>query len=173
MNQGTFVFVQLIRLVHRQSFARHVDRYKGNLRVREFSCWHQFLCMSFGQLTHRESLRDLVTCLNAHQEKLYHLGLSHGVKRATLADANESRDYRIYLDLGMSLIKKARKLYQGEPSQIELDNVVYALDSTTIELCLNVFRTCPILFYRSSSKLLTRIPPLLPFPLLLTANRIL
>lgn len=139
MNQGTYVFVQLIRLIHRQSFARFVHRYQGNFRVREFTCWHQFLCMSFGQLTHRESLRDLVTCLNAHQEKLYHLGLSHGVKRSTLADANESRDYRIYQDLGMSLIKKARKLYQGEPSQIELDNVVYALDSTTIELCLNVF----------------------------------
>jgi hypothetical protein len=139
MNHGTYVFAQLIKLIHWQSFARHVNRYKGNARVREFTCWHQFLCMSFGQLTHRESLRDLVTCLNAHQEKLYHLGLSHGVKRSTLADANESRDYRIYMDLGMSLIKKARKLYQDEPSQIELDNVVYALDSTTIELCLNVF----------------------------------
>lgn len=139
MNQGTYVFAQLIKLIHWQSFARHVNRYKGNARVREFTCWHQFLCMSFGQLTHRESLRDLVTCLNAHQEKLYHLGLSHGVKRSTLADANESRDYRIYMDLGMSLIKKARKLYQDEPGQIELDNVVYALDSTTIELCLNVF----------------------------------
>ena len=139
MNHGTYVFAQLIKLIHWQSFARHVNRYKGNARVREFTCWHQFLCMSFGQLTHRESLRDLVTCLNAHQEKLYHLGLSHGVKRSTLADANESRDYRIYMDLGMSLIKKARKLYQDEPGQIELDNVVYALDSTTIELCLNVF----------------------------------
>jgi len=99
MNQGTYVFSQIISLVHRQSFARHVDRYNGNYRVQNFTCWHQFLCMSFGQLTNRESLPDIVNCLQAHEDKLYHLGLTKGVKRSTLADANERRDYRIYQDL--------------------------------------------------------------------------
>jgi len=139
MHQGTYVFSQLMSLIHRQSFNRLVNKYKGNYRVRSFSCWHQFLCMSFGQLTHRESLRDIVTCLNAHQEKLYHLGFTQGVKRSTLADANESRDYRIYEALAYKLIVKARKLYQHSPTEIDLDHIVYALDSTTIELCLNVF----------------------------------
>ena len=139
MHQGTYVFSQLMSLIHRQSFNRLVDKYNGNYRVRSFSCWHQFLCMSFGQLTHRESLRDIVTCLNAHQEKLYHLGFTQGVKRSTLADANESRDYQIYEALAYKLIAKARKLYQHSPTEIDLDNIIYALDSTTIELCLNVF----------------------------------
>ena len=139
MHQGTYVFSQLMSLIHRQSFNRLVDKYNGNYRVRSFSCWHQFLCMSFGQLTHRESLRDIVTCLNAHQEKLYHLGFTQGVKRSTLADANESRDYQIYEALAYKLIAKARKLYQRSPTEIDLNNIIYALDSTTIELCLNVF----------------------------------
>lgn len=139
MHQGTYVFSQLMSLIHRQSFNRLVDKYNGNYRVRSFSCWHQFLCMSFGQLTHRESLRDIVTCLNAHQEKLYHLGFTQGVKRSTLADANENRDYRIYEALAYKLIVKARKLYQHSLTEIDLDHIVYALDSTTIELCLDVF----------------------------------
>jgi hypothetical protein len=114
MYEGTYVFTQLIRLVHRQSFARYVERYNGNYRVKSFTCWHQFLCMSFGQLTQRESLRDIVNCLQAHEKKLYHLGLTQGIKRSTLSDANECRDYRIYQDLAYALIKKARNLYQGE-----------------------------------------------------------
>ena len=139
MNQGTYVFPQLIKLIHWQSFARYVKKYNGDYRVQSFTCWHQFLCMSFGQLTQRESLRDIVNCLQAHEGKLYHMGLTQGVKRSTLADANESRDYRIYSDLAHSLIAKARKLYQGNLESVELDNVIYALDSTTIELCLDVF----------------------------------
>lgn len=139
MNQGTYVFSQLVGLIHWQSFARHVEKYNGDYRVQSFTCWHQFLCMSFGQLTQRESLRDIVNCLEAHEGKLYHLGLTQGVKRSTLADANERRDYRIYADLAHSLIAKARKLYKGELEAVELDNVIYALDSTTIELCLDVF----------------------------------
>lgn len=112
-------------LVHHQEFARCVDKYHGNYRVRSFSCWHQFVCMSFGQLTHREGLRDTVLCLQTHESKLYHLGLTNGVKKSTLADANEQRDWRIYADFAQKLIRKARKLYQGENlTQIELDNMV-------------------------------------------------
>lgn len=140
MNQGKYVFAQLMSLIKYKEFNKHVDNYRGNYRVRSFSCWHQFLCMSFGQLTNRESLRDLVICLQAHEHKLYHLGLTHGVKRSTLADANENRDWRIYADFAQVLIKQARNLCRpDEAMTIELDNVVYALDATTIELCLDVF----------------------------------
>jgi len=155
MFEGTYVFTQLIRLVHRQSFARHVERYNGNYRVKSFTCWHQFLCMSFGQLTQRESLRDIVNCLQAHEKKLYHLGLRQGIKRSTLSDANECRDYRIYQDLAYSLIKKARNLYQGEPEDVDLDNVIYALDSTTIELCLEVFWWAKFRKHKAAEKLHT------------------
>ena len=155
MNEGTYVFTQLIRLVHRQSFARHVERYNGNYRVKSFTCWHQFLCMSFGQLTQRESLRDIVNCLQAHENKLYHLGFTQGIKRSTLADANERRDYRIYQDLAYALIKKARNLYQGELEDVDLDNVIYALDSTTIELCLEVFWWAKFRKHKAAVKLHT------------------
>jgi len=155
MNHGTYVFTQIISLVHRQSFARHVERYNGNYRVQNFTCWHQFLCMSFGQLTNRESLRDIVNCLQAHEDKLYHLGLTNGVKRSTLADANERRDYRIYQDLAQSLIVKARKLYQGKLEEVDLDNVIYALDSTTIELCLEVFWWAKFRKHKAAVKLHT------------------
>lgn len=139
MNEGSYVFSQLVRLIHRQSFARIVEIHGGNYRVRSFTCWHQFLCMSFGQLSQRDSLRDVVTCLNAHSDKLFHMGFSSGVNRSTLADANEERNYQIYEDLAKQLISKARKLYQGDLEAISFDNAIYALDSTTIELCLNVF----------------------------------
>ena len=155
MNHGTYVFSQIISIIHRQSFARHVKRYNGNYRVQSFTCWHQFLCMSFGQLTNRESLRDIVNCLQAHDEKLYHLGLTQGVKRSTLANANERRDYRIYQDLAQSLIVKARKFYQGKLEGIDLDNVIYALDSTTIELCLEVFWWAKFRKHKAAVKLHT------------------
>lgn len=155
MNHGTYVFSQLVRLIHWQSFARHVKRYNGNYRVQSFTCWHQFLCMSFGQLTQRESLRDIVNCLQAHENKLYHLGLTQGIKRSTLSDANERRDYRIYQDLAYALIKKARNLYQGELEDVDLDNVIYALDSTTIELCLEVFWWAKFRKHKAAVKLHT------------------
>jgi IS4 transposase len=139
MYQDKYVFAQLFALVNRYEFKKCVNRYQGNYRVRHFSCWQQFLCMSFGQLTHRSGLRDIVTCLNAHQNKLYHLGFTEGVKRSTLSDANEKRDWRIYADFAQVLIGQARQLETGDDTGIELDNVVYALDSTTIELCLEVF----------------------------------
>lgn len=140
MKKGKFVFAQIMALIHPETFSRCVKKYKGNYRVRNFSCWHQFLCLSFGQLTHRESLRDVVLCLNAHPNKLYHLGITNGVKKSTLAEANISRNWRIYEDLAMKLIANARKLYiANSETVIELDNVIYALDATTIDLCLDVF----------------------------------
>ena len=141
MNKGKYVFAQLISLLDHNEFNKCVERYQGNHRVRQFSCWHQFLCLVFGQLTHRESLRDLVTCLQAHQSKLYHLGLTKGVSRSTLSDANEQRDWRIYADFAQVLIQKARAL-QGTSVDLDgitLDNQLYALDATTIDLCLDVF----------------------------------
>ncbi len=140
MRKGKFVFAQLMSLIHAEEFSRCVKKYNGNYRIRTFTCWHQFLCLSFGQLSHRESLRDVVLCLNSHAPKLYHLGIAKGVKKSTLAEANIVRDWRIYETLAMKLIVKARKLYRpGNETSIELDNVVYALDSTTIDLCLDVF----------------------------------
>lgn len=155
MNDGTYVFSQLMGLIHRQAFARIVEKFGGNDRIRTFSCWHQLLCMSFGQLTQRDSLRDIVTCLNAHPDKLYHLGLTKGVNKSTLADANEVRDYRIYETLAHTLIAKARKLYQGQTAPDDLENVAYALDSTTVELCLDVFWWAKFRRHKAAIKLHT------------------
>jgi hypothetical protein len=120
-------------------FKRCVDRYDGNYRIRHFSCWDQFLAMAFAQLTHRESLRDIEVCLQAHHTKLYHCGLSGVVKRSTLASANEDRDWRIYADFAHGLIQLARPLYADTDLGLELDQTLYALDSTTIDLCLSLF----------------------------------
>lgn len=156
MNQGKYVFAQLMDLINHKEFTKSVDKYDGNYRVRKFTCWHQFLCMSFGQLTNRESLRDTVVCLQAHKNKLYHLGLTKGVSKSTLADANEGRDWRIYAEFAQILIKQARQLCQGDQEMsIELDNVVYALDATTIELCLNVFWWAKFRKHKAAVKLHT------------------
>lgn len=156
MNRGKYVFAQLMSLIDPNDFRRCVTRYQGDHRVRQFTCWHQFLCLSFGQLTHRESLRDIITCLQAHEGKLYHLGLSHGVSRATLADANEQRDWHIYADFAQVLIQRARGLYAGAVlEEIELDNTVYALDSTTIDLCLEVFWWAKFRKHKAAVKLHT------------------
>lgn len=140
MHQGRHVFNQVISFLSRYEFQQCVDEFKGDRRVKKLSCWRQFLTMVFGQLGKRESLRDICICLAAHRVKLYHLGLSDGIKRATLQEANESRNYRIYEKFAYILIAKARKLYIDDPEfTIELDGVVYALDSTTIELCMTLF----------------------------------
>lgn len=140
MNKGQYVFSQLISFVPRFHFDQRVSRYRGNYRVKDLTCWIQFLSMSFGQITHRESLRDTVTCLKAHQQKLYHLGFQHPVFRSTLADANERRDFRIYADFAQILIDRARRLYLFDNDfSMEIQNTVYALDATTIDLCLSVF----------------------------------
>jgi hypothetical protein len=136
---GKTIFSQVVELIHPQQFRRCVVRYRGDYKVKAFSCWDQFLCMTFAQLTFRESLRDIEDCLKARSDQLYHLGFRSPVCRSTLADANEVRDWRIYADLAALLIKKARRLYSGEQIAVELQQSVYALDSTTIDLCLNLF----------------------------------
>jgi Domain of unknown function (DUF4372) len=141
------VFSQLMDVVPHREFQRCVGRYGAGRRLRRFSCWDQWLCMAFAQLTHRESLRDLESCLRAVPSKLYHLGIHSQVSRSTLADANEKRDWRVYADLAQILIRFARPLYADEPFGIELVNTVYALDSTTIDLCLSL---CPWAPYERS-----------------------
>src|SRR5664280_2456399 len=139
MNQGRTVFSQLISFLPDREFRRCVERYQGDLRLRGFTCWDQYLAMAFAQLTYRESLRDIEACLGSLQGKLYHLGFRGKVARSTLADANESRDWRIYADFAQTLISAARNLYARDPLVVDLDQSLYALDSTTIDLCLALF----------------------------------
>lgn len=139
MNQGRTVFAQLVQFLDHNEFKRCVQRYGGSKSVRSFSCWDQFLAMAFAQLTYRESLRDIEVCLAAHQRKLYHAGFSGPIKRSTLADANEKRDWRIYRDFAQSLIQIARPLYTDSDLGLELDSTAYAFDATTIDLCLSLF----------------------------------
>src|SRR5450631_3477603 len=139
MYAGKLIFAQITDLIHPEQFRRCVRRYAGDYKVKTFSCWSQFLCMAFGQLTFRESLRDVEICLRSRPDQLYHLGIRGEVSRSTLGDANRERDWRIYHDLAQLLIRRARVLYAEEPIGVELDETVYALDSTTIDLCLNLF----------------------------------
>jgi transposase len=139
MNSERTLFSQIMDFVPRYEFYKCVQRYKGNYKIKSFSCWDQFLCMAFAQLTYRESLRDIQTCLRSVHHKLYHMGFRGTVSRNTLANANKVRDWRIYADFAHILINHARKLYAQEPFGVELDQTVYALDSTTIDLCLSVF----------------------------------
>lgn len=139
MHTGKLVFAQLMDHLPLHTFRRCVAKYPGRYPTLTFSHLDQFLCMAFAQLTYRESLRDIETCLRAHSAKLYHLGIRGGIARSTLADANETRDWRIYRDFALSLIQTARKLYAKDDFGIELTNTVYALDSTTIDLCLALF----------------------------------
>ena len=139
MNTGKLVFAQLMDHLPLHIFRRCVAKYPGRYPTLTFSHLDQFLCMAFAQLTYRESLRDIETCLRAHSTKLYHLGIRGGIARSTLADANESRDWRIYQDFALSLIQTARKLYAEDRFGLELTHTVYALDSTTIDLCLALF----------------------------------
>jgi hypothetical protein len=139
MNDGKTVFAQLMSFVSHRDFDLCVDRYDGNRGVKHFSCWDQFLTMSFAQLTYRESLRDIEVCLRAQQSKLYHSGLRGPVKRSTLADANEGRDWRIYQDFALGLIEIARQLYTTYEFDGELAQVAYAFDSTTIDLCMSLY----------------------------------
>ena len=139
MYQGRTVFSQVLDFLPRKSFRTCVKRYNGNYRIRSFSCYEQFLCMAFAQLTYRESLRDTVLCLRAMHNKLHNVGIQCKVARSTLADANEKRDWRIYCDFAQVLIRQARKLYADEDFGLELEETVYALDASTIDLCRSVF----------------------------------
>jgi len=139
VHTGKLVFSQLISYLPKYEFQKCVARYRGHHKVRDFSCWDQFLCMSFAQLTYRESLRDIEACLRSMQSKLYNMGFRCQISRSTLADANEKRDWRIYADFAQLLIHQARDLYSNDDFGLELDETVYALDSTTIDLCLSLF----------------------------------
>ena len=139
MNQGQYIFSQIMDFLPKKKFDRCVELYEGNRRMRSFSCFDQFLCMAFAQLTYRESLRDIECCLRAMQKKLYHIGIRGNVSRSTLADANENRDWRIYCDFAQILIQEARRLYANDDFGLELKETVYALDASTIDLCLSVF----------------------------------
>jgi hypothetical protein len=139
MNTGKTLFAQLMDFLPWSTFDRIVARYEGNRGVRKLSCAAQYQIMAFAQLTYRESLRDIEACFSAQTAKLYHMGLREPVRRSTLADANELRDWRIYAEFAQRLIAQARRLYASESLGVDLTNSVYALDSTTIDLCMSVF----------------------------------
>lgn len=139
MNQGSSIFAQLMTHASRDALDRCIRRYRGNHRVRSFTCRDHFLVMAFAQLTYRESLRDIEACLSAIPERLYHMGIRGTVTRSTLADANERRDWRIYADYAQVLMAEARRLYAKEPLALDLNQTVYCLDSSTIDLCLGLF----------------------------------
>lgn len=155
MATGKLVFSQVIDHLPLHTFRQCVKRYQGNHKVKSFTCLDQFLCMAFAQLTYRESLRDIEACLRAQSNKLYHMGIRSQIARNTLANANKVRDWRIYADLAHSLIPVARNLYQNEDFGIELDQAVYALDATTIDLCLTLFPWAEFRQTKSAIKLHT------------------
>ena len=158
MNHGKYVFAQIFEFVSHNDFDKCVDKYDGNYKTKHFSCWKQFLCMAFGQLTHRESLSDTVLCIKANSKKLYHLGIGSAISKSTLSKANENRDWRIYQDFAMILIGQAKKLYSGDSQlEVEIKNNVFAIDSSTIDLCLSVFPWAKFRKAKAAIKLHTMI----------------
>jgi hypothetical protein len=156
MNSGKYVFAQLLQFVSRYEFEKYVCAYNGDFRTRELNCWNQFIQLFFGQLTSRNSLRDICTCLKAHRNKLYHLGIKQYVNQSTLSRANERRDFRIFADFGNYLIEQVRPMYAKEPiPNIDIDNEVFALDSTTISLSLKLFSWAPGKYSRGAVKIHT------------------
>jgi hypothetical protein len=155
MHAGRVVFSQLMDCVPWYEFSQCVRKYQGNYRVRRFGCRDQFLCMAFGQLTFRESLRDTVTCLRAVESKLYHAGIRGAISRSTLSDANERRDWRIFSEFAAVLIAIARRLYADESFGVELEQTAYVFDSTTIDLCLSLFPWAPFRKHKAAIKLHT------------------
>jgi hypothetical protein len=155
MHQGHYVFAQLMQHLPVTTFRRCVARYNGEYRIQQFSCLDQYLCLAFAQLTWRESLRDIEACLRAQSSKLYHLGFRSAIARNTLANANAVRDWRIYADFAQHLIGIGRRLYADDPLALDLDETVYALDSTTIDLCLSVFPWAPFRSTKAAVKLHT------------------
>jgi len=155
MNSGKSIFSQLMDFFPSHEFRRCVERYKGDYKLKSFSCWDQFLCMAFAQLTYRESLRDIEACLRARQTKLYHFGIRSRVSRNTLANANSVRDWRIYSDFAHVLITRARELYRNDNFGVSLQQTVYALDATTIDLCLSLFPWAQFRKRKSAVKLHT------------------
>jgi hypothetical protein len=158
MNEGKYVFSQIMELISYKKFQTLVNRHSGEYKVKDFSCWKQFLCMAFGQLTHRESLSDTIMCLKANAGKMYHLGIGEVVAESTLTKANENRSYLIYQELAMSLIKEAKQLYLGDDNlEISLKGNVFAIDATTIDLCLSTFYWAAFRSTKGGIKLHTQI----------------
>ncbi len=149
MTPSKMVFTQLTEWIPHYTFSPIVARHRGDYKVQSFSCWDQFLCLAFAQLTYRESLRDIEVCLRSRSSQLYRLGIRGAVSRSTLAHANEHRPWQMYADLAEHLIAKARRLYAGDGFGVELDQTVYALDATTVDLCLSVF---PWAHFRSTKR---------------------
>ena len=164
MNSGRYILSQVLDLVHWQTLSRLVQRYDAESKVRHFGCRQQLICMAFAQLTWREGLRDIATCLNARGEALYHLGFRERVAKSTLADANEQRDWRLWEDLAKGLMRKARVLYAGEDLGLELENTVYALDSTTIDLSLSLFPWADFRSTKAGIKMHTQLDLRGPIP---------
>jgi hypothetical protein len=156
--------------IHGEQFRRCVNRYQGNYRIRNFSCWDQFLAMSFAQITYRDSLADIEVCLRSRQDQLYRLGFRSTIAHSTLADANSSRDWRIYHDLAQGLIARARRLYASESFGVELDQTVYALDSTTIDLCLSLFPWARFRSTKAAVKLHTLLDLRGPIPTMISIS---
>lgn len=164
MNTGRYVLSQILDLIHRQTLDRLVERYGAESKVRHFGCRQQLICMAFAQLTWRESLRDIEACLNAKPEALYHLGFSQPVAKSTLADANEQRDWRLWEDLAKGLMRKARSLYANEDRGLDLENTIYAIDSTTLDLSLTLFPWADFRKTKAGIKLHTQIDLRGPIP---------
>ena len=158
MNRGKYIFAQLFEFVSHNDFIKCVNKYNGNYKTKHFSCWKQFLCMAFGQLTHRESLSDTIVCLNANSTKLYHLGIGQTISKSTLSKANENRDWRIYQDFALILIAHAKNLYKGE-SQLNVDikNNIFIIDSSTIDLCLSIYPWAKFRKTKAAIKLHTKM----------------
>ena len=170
MGTGKAIFSQLTDLIHPEQFRRCVQRYDGDHRVHNFSCWDQFLALTFAQLTYRDSLADIEVCLRSRRDQLYRLGFRSTVAHSTLADANRERDWRIYADLAQSLITRARRLYADEPIGVELEQTVYALDSTTIDLCLSLFPWARFRATKAAIKLHTLLDLRGPIPTMISIS---
>ena len=168
MRAEKLVFSQIMDWVHGEQFRRCVNRYKGNHRIRNFSCWDQFLSMSFAQLTFRDSLSDIEVCLRSHSDQLYRMGFRSSIAHSTLSEANSSRDWHIYHDLAQLLIARARRLYANEPFGVELEHTVYALDSTTIDLCLSLFPWARFRSTKAAVKLHTLLDLRGPIPAMIS-----
>src|SRR5579862_6171966 len=164
------IFCQVMDWIHGEQFRRCVNRYQGNYRIRNFSCWDQFLAMSFAQITYRDSLADIEVCLRSRHDQLYRLGFRSTIAHSTLADANSSRDWRIYQDLAQLLIARARRLYADESFGVELEQTVYALDSTTIDLCLSLFPWARFRSTKAAVKLHTLLDLRGPIPTMISIS---
>jgi hypothetical protein len=170
MPAGKLIFSQLTDWIHPEQFRRCVNRYDGNYKVYNFSCWDQFLSMVFAQVTYRDSLADIEVCLRSGPDPLYRMGFRSVVAHSTLADANSTRDWRIYADLAQLLIARAGRLYTNEPLAVELEQTVYALDSTTIDLCLSLFPWARFRSTKAAIKLHTLLDLRGPIPTMISIS---